>query len=53
MTFYSYFVETRETQYLMLELELPDTALGLYHIPEHIDIHGNRDASEIQFGEVD
>ena len=52
MTFHSYFVQTREAQYLMLELELPDTVLGLYHILEHIDIHDNRDASEIQFGEA-
>lgn len=45
-------METREAQYLMLELGLPDTALGLHLILEHTDIHGNRDASEVQFGEV-
>lgn len=45
-------MESREVRYLMLEQGVPDTALGVCLILEHVGIYANRDASKVQSGEV-
>lgn len=45
-------MKSREVFCFMLEQGLPDIALGVYLILQHIGIYENKDASNVQSGEV-